>query len=298
MGLPAQSVALLLNEHIREPFVGPVLSYGKQIMNVVYGGALSMFETLGLTPHPEGLADPPPSDEVIDFARLVKLLGLGQLHMLDVSAYEGADIIADLNHPVPPEYAGKFGLILDGGTMEHVFDIRQGMKNTADMLRPGGRAVHITPVNNYVNHGFVQVSPTLYHDYYVANGFADVRGVMIVHPRADYLNELWHFFQYEHETMGGLNSMFCTSGTQLAVYFTAQKNAASTSDRVPMQSYFTRVHGGGDSSSYKIVVDYDRAKLNVMQVVEPESEVSVATHQVVHIGFGSGRPLPDVPAAP
>jgi len=295
VSLPAQSVVLLLSEHRREPFTGPVLAYGKQTMNVVYDAAIRMFESLDLKLDPDGLTDPPPGDEVIDFARLIRMMGLGHLHALDVSSYEGADIVADLNHPVPPEYAGRFGLILDGGTMEHVFDIRQGMKNTADMLRPGGRAVHITPVNNYVNHGFVQVSPTLYHDYYVANGFDDIRGIMIVHPRSDYLNKQWQFFRYEHDTMSGVNSMFCTDETQLAVYFTARKNSASTSDRVPMQSYFTRLLGGQGTLPYQVILKYDPEKLDVRLVADSNVQPDVVVHDIVHIGFGSGSPLPNIP---
>jgi hypothetical protein len=280
MSLPAQSLALLLTEHEREPFTGPVLAYGEQSMTVSYGGALWMFEALGLRPDPAGMVDAPAEDAPIDFARLVKMMGLGELRTLDVSAYEGADIIADLNQPVSPELIGRFGLIIDGGTIEHVFDIRQGMKNTADMLRPGGRVVHVTPVNNYVNHGFVQISPTLYQDYYTENAFEDVRGTMIVHPRADYLFKRWNFFNYEHVTMGGVNSMFCSEEAQLAAYFTARKTLASTSDRVPIQSYFSRLYDGEDTCVSRLVIGHDPAKkLNVERIEERDPE-EIPVHQV------------------
>ena len=289
MGLPAQSIALLLLEHVREPFVGPVLVYGAQSMNVRYDGALAMFDSLGLRPDPDGMVDMPPADTVIDFARLVKLLGLGELQTLDVSAYQGAEIVADLNAPVPPELLGRFGLIVDGGTMEHVFDLRQGMKNTANMLRPGGRVVHMSPANNYVNHGFVQLSPALFHEYYVENGFDDVRGILIVQPRAEILSLGWNFLQYDHATMGGANSIFCSEGTQLAVYFTARKNPGSTSDRVPRQSYFRRLLDDGRTSGKQFVVMHDTTKLNVRRITEPEFSVDPAVHELVHVGFGSGR---------
>lgn len=279
----------MLTEHIREPFVGPVLAFGKQSMNIRFDGMLEMFKSLGLTPHSEGMADPPPASSYVDFARLLKLLGLGELHTLDVSAYEGADIVADLNVPVPSELIGRFGLIIDGGTMEHVFDIRQGMKNTADMLRPGGRAVHITPVNNYVNHGFVQISPTLYHDYYVENGFDDVRAIMIVQPRAEMLYLGWNFFHYEHATMSGENSMFCASGTQLGVYFTARKTSSSTSSRVPMQSYFARLHAGRETPMHKIAITHDQTSPKFEHVTVRSGSAGVAIHQIVHVGFGTNR---------
>ena len=282
-------VALMLTEHVREPFVGPVLAFGKQSMNIRYDGLLEMFAALGISPNPAGMADPPAPDTYVDFARFLKLLGLGELCTLDVSAYEGADVVADLNVPVPPELIGRFGLIVDGGTMEHVFDIRQGMKNTAGMLRPGGRVVHTTPVNNYVNHGFVQISPTLYHDYYVENGFDDVRGIMIVQPRADMLYLGWNFFYYEHATMSGEDSMFCSSGTQLGVYFTARKTPASTSDRVPMQSYLRRLHAGGATPNHQIAITHDATLPKFEYVNERAGETDAAIHEVVHVGFGGNR---------
>jgi len=259
MGQPAQSVALLLMEHLRAPFEGPVLSYGKQAMNVGFDGTLKMFASLGIAPHPDGLADPPPPDEYIDFARLFRLLGLGALQTLDVSAYEGAEIIADLNLPVPAELMTRFGLIVDGGTMEHVFDTRQGMKNTADMLRPGGRAVHLSPMNNYVNHGFAQLSPALYHDYYVENGFDDVRGIVIVQPRAEILSTDWNFV----------------------------KTAASTSGHIP------RRPGGDRAPGYQFVISHGPTPV-IQQIAEREAGTA-SVREVVHAGFGSGREHAEFP---
>jgi hypothetical protein len=261
MALPAQIVALLLSEHAREPFAGPVLTYGKQRTNFSYAGALWMFESLGLQPHPAGMADPPAANEQIDFARLAGLMGLGEPYTLDAT---------DLNAPVQAELRGLFGLIVDAGALEHVFDIRQGMMNTADLLRPGGRAVHVAPVNNHVNRGYVQLSPTFFHDYYVANGFADVRGTMIVQPRAGSDAQRWNFFPYEHAVMGGVNSMFCSGETQLGVFYSARKTAESTSAGVPLQSYFARLNEGKAALPYQFIVSYDPAQPHVRQFTDPE----------------------------
>jgi hypothetical protein len=281
MALPAQVVALFLTEHAREPFIGPVLAYGRQDTNFSYADALWMFESLGLVPDPEGMSDPP-AGPYIDFERLIRLMGLGALQTLDVSAYEGAGLLADLNLPVPGELAGRFGLIVDGGTIEHVFDMRQGMMNTADMLRPGGRVVHVSPVNNCVNHGFVQVSPTMYRDYYAENGFDDVRGIMMVQPRTGTLGARWNFFHYDHAIMGGVNSMFCTEDTQMGAYFTARKTPASTSGRIPMQSYFTTVHGGQDTLPYQFVITYGRAQPAIEQIALSDPEEDGVLRTVVH----------------
>lgn len=42
------------------------------------------------------------------------------------------------------------------------------------MLRPGGTIIIGTPSSNAINHGFYSLSPTLFHDYFTANGFRNV----------------------------------------------------------------------------------------------------------------------------
>jgi hypothetical protein len=92
---------------------------------------------------------------------------------LDASAYEGAEIIHDLNKPIPDELAGKFDLVIDGGTLEHVFDYPTALQNAMRMLRVGGHLFLITPTNNQCGHGFYQFSPELFYGLLTpANGAA------------------------------------------------------------------------------------------------------------------------------
>jgi hypothetical protein len=121
----------------------------------------------------------------------------------------------------------------------------------------------------------VQLSPTLYYDYYVENGFDDVQGIMMVQPRSGADAKRWSFFQYEHETMGGVNSMFCSADTQLAMYFTARKNHGSTSDRVPLQSYFARLNEGKAALPYQFVISYDPAGPTVRRINDPNPQVGM-----------------------
>ena len=53
-----------------------------------------------------------------------KTLGYKRVDTLDVSDYEGANILFDLNqNQTPKEHINKYDLIFDGGTLEHVFNI-------------------------------------------------------------------------------------------------------------------------------------------------------------------------------
>lgn len=121
---------------------------------------------------------------------MFRKLGFEELHSLDASPYEGADLIWDLNKPISNELRGKFGLVFDGGTLEHVFDVAQSMSNMADMLAPGGRFVSFTPFNGYPGHGFYQFSPELVWSYWKANRGYKVVNCYIADPAGRFIRDL------------------------------------------------------------------------------------------------------------
>lgn len=101
-----------------------------------------------------------------------KTLGYNRVDTLDVSDYEGANILFDLNqNQTPNEHINKYDLIFDGGTLEHVFNIGNALKHLTKMVTKKGIIFHSNPCNGYVDHGFFQISPNLYFDYYLTNEF-------------------------------------------------------------------------------------------------------------------------------
>ena len=98
-------------------------------------------------------------------------IGFETVNALDISDYEGADIICDLAALVLSEkLVGKYDYIYDGGVLEHVFNFSQALINTSRMLKIGGRIIHDLPCS-WVDHGFYSFSPTCLIDYYTANNF-------------------------------------------------------------------------------------------------------------------------------
>ena len=112
-------------------------------------------------------------------------LGLGPLTAMDLSDYEGAEIVFDLNElQPPPEARQRFGLIVNGGTLEHVFHVPNALANLNAMLKADGAILHVLPCNNWVDHGFYQFSPTLMFDYYAALQFEVLESaIMVFNPR-------------------------------------------------------------------------------------------------------------------
>lgn len=108
----------------------------------------------------------------------LKMLGAEEVVALDASSYEGAEIVHDMNLPISEDYHERYDVVLDGGTLEHVFHFPTAVKNCMDMVRCGGCLLFFTPINNYCGHGFYQFSPEMFFRVLnPLNGFEIVRAV-------------------------------------------------------------------------------------------------------------------------
>jgi len=108
-------------------------------------------------------------DRVFDSHSVFRELGY-QLDVIDIYAARGGEIIVDLNQPLPADFLLRYDLIIDPGTCEHCFNIGQAAINLAGMMKQGGFLVQVMPLN-MLNHGFYNINPTWFHDFYPANGF-------------------------------------------------------------------------------------------------------------------------------
>jgi hypothetical protein len=118
-------------------------------------------------------------------ATFFRLLGFGpdQVDTMDVSTYENANIIHDLNQPIPAHLHG-YDLIFDLGTLEHVFDIRQALWNLCELAAIGGRVLHGMPAN-LLDHGFFNFNATLLADFYRQAGWVQEDLFYVAGPTAD-----------------------------------------------------------------------------------------------------------------
>jgi hypothetical protein len=113
---------------------------------------------------------------------LRRWLGCNRLESMDVSAYEGASIVHDLNLPVPAQYASQFSAVIDGGSIEHVFFVTTAIANAMQMTSVGGWLFIATVANNHCGHGFYQLSPEwFFRVFSAANGFEIVDVLLMPH---------------------------------------------------------------------------------------------------------------------
>jgi len=111
---------------------------------------------------------------------LLRFLGAEVLDTFDYSDYEGATCIADMNKPVDPVYHGRYTTVLDGGSLEHIFNFPQAITNCMQMVAEGGHFVAFCPANNFFGHGFYQFSAELFFRIFSPeNGFDATRIVLV-----------------------------------------------------------------------------------------------------------------------
>ena len=110
-------------------------------------------------------------DELNDSVLFFKKLGFKEVHAMDVSEYEHADIIFNMNDKLPEDLENKFDMVFDGGVIEHVFDVVNAFLNICKMTKVGGYIFNINPVYNYIHNTFWNISPEMFLDFYSANNY-------------------------------------------------------------------------------------------------------------------------------
>jgi SAM-dependent methyltransferase len=171
MGLDVATLEILLSARDAGVSFDEVLTVGRQSLRASsaeiravlarHGVRLSAHQAQKLVTEENGYCEP-----------LLKLIGAQRVDSIDASNYEGASIVHDMNERLPDSYRGQFTVVIDGGSLEHVFNFPVALRNCMDAVAPGGHFIGITPSNNLMGHGFYQFSPELFFRVFTpANGF-------------------------------------------------------------------------------------------------------------------------------
>jgi hypothetical protein len=123
------------------------------------------------------LAKPAVSTAIpIDMDQFFVSLGAKRLDALDASNFEGAQLLHDLNEPLPESLRGGYDAVVDAGTLEHVFNVPTAFRNAMDAVKVGGHFFAALPANNMCGHGFYQFSAEFFYRVFCAeNGFEVVK---------------------------------------------------------------------------------------------------------------------------
>jgi SAM-dependent methyltransferase len=108
-----------------------------------------------------------------------RFLGAKELISADRSDFEGATLLHDLNQPFPENLHGSRDLVLDGGTLEHIFDFPSALRHCLELVAVGGHFVTFTPTNQWMGHGFYQFSPELFFRVFNRENGFELRKIVL-----------------------------------------------------------------------------------------------------------------------
>jgi len=230
LGIGRAAIALLLEEAAARPFSGKVVSFGRQTIQATPVEIKAQFDRFGIVPR-QVMAVRYPDDNT-----LFRMMGFTSVESLDNNDFEDATHIVDLNRDgLPRELIGKFDLMLDCGTIEHVFHIPNALKNALSLVKEGGRIIFLSPSSNHVDHGFYMYSPTLFMDYLLANGLSIETCYFIRYSLNS--RKPWRAYAYERDSFRRF-SIGALDSRPYMIFAVATKSPGSTTDKVPQQSFY------------------------------------------------------------
>ena len=164
--------------------------------------------------------------------QFLRLLGAREIVSVDLSDFEGATMLHDLNEPFPETECGRFNVVLDGGTLEHIFDYPAALRHCLELVGEGGHFITIAPAHNHMGHGFYQLSPELFFRVLnEQNGFALRKIVLYDSSKTDA-----DFFQVDDPAKTGKRTELISDRPMLLAVIAQRIAVKPILARLPQQS--------------------------------------------------------------
>jgi SAM-dependent methyltransferase len=247
MSIMSQLALFLVKEHKYKAITGNLVLVGRQKVNLSLEQAIVMLNS-------EGVAQRPDADIQMDESTVgatgktltdhsfLSLFSDAKVSALDITDYEGAEHIHDMNEPLPDHLEGIADFILDGGSIDNIFDAPATIRNISRMLRPGGRAVFFNAASYYPS-AYGMYPPEWYFDFFAVNNFVDCKSYIGCFDNNEILKD-WDMFVWLplYDTGQGLTyfrSDFVTATPRnMFCVVIAEKGPESTWNKSPVQYHY------------------------------------------------------------
>jgi hypothetical protein len=149
-----------------------------------------------------------------------------------------------------------------GGTLEHIFNIGNALNHLTRMTKIKGVIFHSNPCNGYIDHGFFQISPTLYFDYYLTNDYkilcANISDKSIGRK----------FFSVKQDLYRTLDINFGPKFTpKVVLNFCAQKLSLKDNITIPQQGFYISKWNNDKQKYYQVEICFDLQYLNKLRKI-------------------------------
>jgi len=221
MGIGSNVLSLLLelrrDGHL--PLRGAVAEIGAQQLSNTFldakdelAQAHALFETGAASPLPPPVSTDLPAHRLTDASPLAgqfwRWIGYDYMS-IDVDGSPGS-VPLDINYDdIPAKARGRFDLVTNLGTTEHVANQLNAFKIIHELTKPGGLMVHHLPMQGNLNHGLINYHPKFFwmlarsNDYRFLHLSFSADGAQPVHE--DLLNHVAEFEPDVREAHGDVN---------------------------------------------------------------------------------------------
>lgn len=242
MGITLFDADIIVQEHCFKPLPETIHLLGRQTVHFSYEQALHLLARHGVAPASVKIEfDNLTRDARISEERFIsdttffRLLGVKQVMAIDHSDYEGAEILVDLNCPLPARLEGTAEFIFGGSVLDNVFDPAGYIRNITRLLRPGGRIIDSNACS-FSRHAYALASPAWYLDYCVTNQFADC-SVYAIESGPHFCDNVTHVYGFDITPWDDLvpNLGDPPAGLLSGVVLIAEKGDGTAWDYTPSQ---------------------------------------------------------------
>ena len=289
MGLGFLAATFILGEHRYRPIKGRVLTIGRQTIGVRGWQLDKLLEMYGIPKRPGHVYTPDGNtlgvnrtEDTISQESFFGAFTDAEVRSLDVSNYEGADIVCDLQGEVPPALFGTADFIYNGSCLDNIFDAPAAMRNMTRLLKPSGRVYHFEQGNTHPT-AYLKYSADWFMDFYAVNKFADCKAYVCDYPSdlgkplvqqpngppldigrgipstTEHSIVIYNFNPFVDNGSGcGYDCSSVEAATRYEIHCIAEKGPDSTIDRSPIQKHY-RVDPEHISICYERVVAFNKS---------------------------------------
>lgn len=246
MGVVSQVAELMALEHSHKPLTGNCALFGRQTVSIPIPEIKKILEKYQISPKNIDFQN----DKItrhrqssITDRSFLSIFDIDNVRVVDISDYEGADLLADLNNPVDQNLHESFDLIYTGGCHDNVFNPAELLKNSARMLKPGGRVFHYEAFSGLIG-AYTYLTPEWFCSYYAINNWRDCK-IYVCHQKYT-SNSRFHYktdlYRYSHRFSKRNDFDYFDASLSISgiayVMVVAEKDNSSTNDLVPIQSQY------------------------------------------------------------
>jgi hypothetical protein len=242
MGITPLHARLIILEHKRRALPPTVHLLGRQTVYLTVEGAGKLIRACGIEPRNasveldvETRGAAARQGELVSDRMFFAMLGVTNVIAIDHTDYEGAEVIIDLNVPLPELHKDSVDFLFGGSVLDNIFDPATYMVNVSKLLRPGGR-VFDQNVISQVHHPYLLVTPAWLLDYYVVNRFKNLQMYIVENAAGGLFDHIYGVLTASNEIVSDFGPP--RGSLSLGVIVIAEKGSDSTADIIPVQDQY------------------------------------------------------------